>query len=120
MPATGHGSRRTYQKGIRAENMAAFFLRLKRYRIIKRRYKTPVGEIDLVAQKGDRLVFVEVKSRKSLNDAAEAITSKNRYRITNAAGYFISRHPEFNLCDMRFDAILVSGRALPIHIKNAW
>ncbi len=56
---------RAYRSGLFAESVAALLLRLKGHRIVARRYKTPVGEIDLVALKGKRLAFVEVKRRKS-------------------------------------------------------
>ena len=64
---------RAYRSGIFAESLVALLLRLKGNRIVARRYKTPVGEIDLVALKGKRLAFVEVKRRKSFEDAAEAL-----------------------------------------------
>jgi putative endonuclease len=60
---------RAYRHGLLAETIAALLLRLKGHRIIARRYKTPVGEIDLVALKGKRLAFVEVKQRKTLDEA---------------------------------------------------
>jgi Uncharacterised protein family UPF0102 len=55
---------RAYRRGLFAESIAALLLRLKGHRIIARRYKTPVGEIDLVALKGKRLAFVKVKQRE--------------------------------------------------------
>ena len=60
---------RAYRHGLFAETVAALLLQLKGHRIVAQRYKTPVGEIDLVALKGKRLAFVEVKRRKSLDDA---------------------------------------------------
>jgi len=56
---------RAYRRGLFAETVAALLLRLKGHRILARRYRTPVGEIDLVALKGKRLAFVEVKRRRS-------------------------------------------------------
>ena len=61
---------RAYRHGLFAETVAALLLRLKGHRIVARRYKTPVGEIDLVALKGKRLAFIEVKRRKSLDEPA--------------------------------------------------
>ena len=69
-------------------------LRLKGYRIVARRYKTPVGEIDLVALKGKRLAFVEVKRRKSLEDAAWTLPTRQRRRIVRAAQYWLAAHPD--------------------------
>ena len=61
---------RAYRSGVFAETLAALLLRLKGHRVVARRYKTPVGEIDLVALKGKRLAFIEVKRRKTAEDAA--------------------------------------------------
>lgn len=61
---------RAYRRGLFAETVTALLLRLKGHRILARRYKTPVGEIDLVALKGRRLAFIEVKRRKTKDDAA--------------------------------------------------
>ena len=69
-----------------AESIAALLLRLKGHRIIARRYTTPVGEIDLVALKGKLLAFVEVKQRRSFDDAGWSLPSRARRRIVRAIG----------------------------------
>ena len=61
---------KAYRSGVLAEAIVATLLRLKGHRIVAQRYKTPVGEIDLVALKGKRLAFIEVKRRKTREDAA--------------------------------------------------
>jgi Holliday junction resolvase-like predicted endonuclease len=66
---------RAYRHGLFAETIAALLLRTKGHRILARRYKTPVGEIDLVALKGRRLAFVEVKQRRTIDDAGPARAS---------------------------------------------
>lgn len=73
------------QFGLSAESRATACLLLKGYRILARRFKTPVGEIDIVARRRGTLVFVEVKARKSLDDAAEALTARQQARIIDAA-----------------------------------
>jgi putative endonuclease len=114
----------SYQQGHTAEALAAMFLRLKGYRIVNRRYKTPMGEIDIVALKKKTIVMVEVKTRQAITDALEAITPKNRYRVTQAAKFFMAAHPALGHCDVRFDVVVV-GRVLGMplylqHLDNAW
>lgn len=115
---------KSYEHGHNAERLAAAYLMLKGYRILKMRYKTPVGEIDIVARKKNVLVFVEVKSRRVLGDALESVTEKNRTRVTRAAQHFLSAHPGYCDLDVRFDAVVVgSALGLPFflrHLDNAW
>jgi putative endonuclease len=76
---------RAYREGVMAETLAGILFRLKGYRIIAKRYRSPVGEIDLVATNGERLAFVE--GRKTQADAAFAVTAKQKRRIVRAAQY---------------------------------
>jgi len=92
----------------------------KGYRIAARRWRSPVGEIDIVARRGRLLIFVEVKARDRLDDAAEAVTDRQRRRIAAAAEVWLASHPDDAQCDMRFDAILVSPRRWPRHIPAAF
>ena len=105
--------------GRRGETLAAWFLRLKGYRIIASRFKTPVGEIDLVARHFGTLVFVEVKARRS-GSVAEAWGAVNDRRITRAADYFLARHPRYANTDMRYDVIFLAPMAWPRHVVNAF
>ena len=81
---------RAYRRGLFAETIAALLLRLKGHRIVAQRYKTPVGEIDLVALKGRRLAFIEVKRRKTRDDAAWTIPTRQKRRIVRAAQYWLA------------------------------
>ena len=87
---------KAYRRGVLTETFAALLLRLKGDRIVARRYKTPVGESGLVALKGRRLAFVEVKRRRTAEDAAWTLPAKQRRRIVRAAQYWRSAHPAFN------------------------
>lgn len=107
------------KKGRLAETLAAFYLKLKFYRIIARRFKTPLGEIDLIARKGDALVIIEVKARPDLKTAAESITGQQWKRITQALQWRLLQRPEEARLSIRFDAILISGWRIH-HIKDAW
>jgi len=111
---------KAYRRGVFAETVAALMLRLKGHRIVARRYKTPVGEIDLVALKGKRLAFVEVKRRQTREDAAWTLPAKQRRRIVRAAQYWLSAHPDFAGDDMAFDVVLAAPWAWPRYIANAF
>ncbi len=112
--------RRAFRAGLRAEKLAAWFLRFKCYHIVAERLKTPVGEIDLIVRRGRTLAFVEVKERADAIQALEAITPLQRRRICRAASWFISRHPELDTYNMRFDAFVLARGGWPNHIMNAW
>ncbi len=118
-PESAH-RRRAERRGRRAETLAAWLLRLKGYRILARRTRTPVGEIDLIARRGRLVAFVEVKQRPSFAEAAEAVTPTARRRIARAASFWLSAHPAAAALDLRFDVIIcVSGR-LPRHLTGAF
>ena len=108
------------RRGRRAEFVAVWMLRLKGYRILARRYRTPAGEIDLVAARAGQLVFVEVKARADKADAAWSISRRQQQRIARAAEHFLSSREGFQNHDMRFDAILVTPGRWPAHLKDAW
>ena len=103
-------------RGRRAETVAAWFLRLKFYRILARRYRTPVGEIDLIARRGRTIVFIEVKQRPSDVAAIEAVTFKTRRRIARAAELWVAAHPAAATLDQRFDVVIAVPRRLPRHL----
>jgi putative endonuclease len=111
---------RAYRRGLFAETVAALLLRLKGHRVVAQRYKTPVGEIDLVALKGKRLAFIEVKRRKTKEDAAWTLPAKQRRRIVRAAQYWLAGHPDFAGHDIAFDVILAAPFAWPRYITNAF
>jgi putative endonuclease len=106
--------------GRRAETAAALWLQLKGYRILERRVRTPVGEIDLVAARGKMLVFVEVKSRATLAAAQEAVTPETRRRIAEAARLWVSRHRRMQDWRWRFDIVALAPGRLPKHLPGAW
>ncbi len=109
-----------FRTGLSAESRAAAFLIAKGYRILSRRFRTPVGEVDIVCGRRNTLVFVEVKARNSLDDAAEAVTGRNRQRVVAAAEYWLSQNPDDVNRDIRFDAVLVAPGKMPRHIAGAF
>src|SRR5215813_10893689 len=109
-----------FRTGLSAETRAAAYLMAKGYRILAKRFRTPYGEIDLVARRRNLIAFVEVKARASLDDAAWAVTPRQQQRIINAAQAWLMAHPEHAEFEMRFDAMLIAPRSLPRHLLAAF
>ena len=110
--------KRAYLKGQWSEKIAAIYLRLKGYEVLEHRFKTPVGEIDLLARKGKTLVAIEVKSRNTLEKASMALTSFQQRRIERTLLYYLAHKP--SPFDLRFDVVLISPWKWPCHIQGAW
>lgn len=108
----------TYYKGIIGEFIAIFLLKIKGYKILSVRDKTKEWEIDIVAQKNEILVFVEVKLRKKENYLCDTITLDKKMRIKKAANSYIEKINNENL-NVRFDVILISWHSIK-HIENAF
>lgn len=109
---------RSYRFGLVSEALAATYLRCKGYRILARRYKTRLGELDLVARKGRIIAFVEVKARNK--PLSEVLQKRQQQRISRAATLFIAKRRQFATFSVRFDVMLIVPWRLPKHIKNAW
>ncbi len=123
-PRPGHAPapkrRAALQFGLSTESRAAVLLLAKGYRIIARRFKTPVGEIDIIARRRGTLVFVEVKARESFDAAAEALTARQQARIIDATQYWLAANPDAVESPIRFDAILVVPGKIPRHLPGAF
>ncbi|MGJ4908753.1 MULTISPECIES: YraN family protein [unclassified Bradyrhizobium] len=109
-----------FRTGLSAEARAAALLIAKGYRILAKRFRTPHGEIDIIARKRGLVAFVEVKARASLDDAAYAVTPRQQQRIINATQAWLMAHPDHAELELRFDAILVAPRSLPRHLVAAF
>ena len=109
-----------FRAGLSAESRAAAYLMAKGYRILAKRFRTPHGEIDIVAKRRSLLAFVEVKARASLDEAAFAVTPRQQARIIDAAQAWLVAHPEHAEFELRFDAILIAPRHLPRHVLAAF
>ena len=111
--------KRHYQNGLKAERWAGWLMRLKGYRILARRYKAKGGEIDLICQRADCLVFLEVKYRASLDEALYAITPRNQARIITAAQGWLSKHPDETIDTYRFDVMVFApGKRYKPHYRH--
>jgi len=109
-----------FRFGLSAESRAAALLIAKGYRILARRFRTPLGEIDIVARRRGVLVFIEVKARDNFDTAAEAIGKRQQSRIIGAAQLWLAGHPEDAMRDMRFDVVLVVPGRVPRHLPAAF
>lgn len=109
-----------FRVGISAESRAAAFLIAKGFRILARRWKSPLGEIDIVARRRRLLVFAEVKARATIDEAAESVNERQRRRIAAAAEVWLAANPDKSILDIRFDAILVAPGKIPRHIPAAF
>ena len=108
-----------YRLGHAAEWRAVWRLRLAGYTVLARRYKTKLGEIDIVARRGDVLAFVEVKARRDFAAAADALGSRQFGRVARAAALYVAHHPRYAAHTLRFDAVLVGG-LWPRHLPDVW
>lgn len=112
--------RKVWARGRRAERWAAFYLRLKLYRIVARNLRMPSGEIDIVAKRGALLVFVEVKYRPDMGLARAAVTPRQWQRIEAAATQFVAKRPVLHRCRWRFDVVAMAPYHWPRHVRNVW
>lgn len=120
MAADGGRRLSHYRRGHRGEWLAALALMLKGYRILARRYRTKLGEIDLIARRGDLVLIVEVKVRPTLVAAMEAISRLNERRIEAAADLWLARQPDHARLALRFDMVAVLPWRWPVHVENVF
>src|SRR5690606_34390804 len=98
---------------------AALLMRLRGYRVLARRTRSPLGEIDLVAVRGRRIAFVEVKRRRTPEAAEAALSPAQRERIRRAAMLWLGRNERYRTHEIGFDLILVVPRKWPRYLRNA-
>lgn len=115
---------KTYSKGLITEFIASLYLKIKGYKILKKRFSlgkgTNRGEIDLIAKKGKTIVFIEVKQRTTIDEAKYSIFQTQMERIIKSAEAFLKYNSRYRNFNQRFDAICFSKKLKFIHIKNAW
>ena len=112
--------RRALKRGARGEFLASLALMAKGFRIVARRYRTRLGEIDLIARRGDLVVIVEVKARATLEQAMEAVAMQSQRRIAAAAELWLARQPDHARLSLRFDMVAVLPRRWPVHVPGAF
>ncbi|MDX7952396.1 YraN family protein [Lichenihabitans sp. Uapishka_5] len=111
--------RRTFLAGHRAERIALIWLALQGYRVLARRYAVRGGEIDLVLRRGGCVIFVEVKARPTLVEAATAVTPAQGRRIARAAAVWLARNPWASTLTLRGDILAIAPWRWPRHCKGA-
>lgn len=112
--------RRAQRFGRLAEGFCAWHLRLKGYRVLARGFRTPFGEIDIIAQRGGTVAMIEVKARRDFDAAVQALGRRQRDRIVRAARMFLQTRPGLAESNLRFDIMLVEPWRLPRHLADAW
>ncbi len=119
MTRTRLARRRAYRYGRRAETLCVWWLRLRGYQVLARRFDAGVGEVDIIARRGGTLAMIEVKARER-GDAEDTLTARQRARIERAAEAFRGRRPQHAGLDVRFDLMVVQPWRLPRHHADAW
>lgn len=111
---------RAERRGRSSESLAALALILKGYRILGRRVRTPLGEIDLIARRKDIVAFIEVKARRNTETGLYAVTAKSQRRIEHAADYWMAHRPDLAALGWRYDIVTVSPGRWPVHFRDSW
>ena len=106
------------RRGRVGELVAMVWLSAKGWRILARRWRKADGEVDLIARRGALVIFVEVKLRPSLDEAAHALTPWQWQRTARAARSWQMRHAPS--CSWRYDAVLLAPWRWPVHLEGAW
>ena len=122
MGASGAQSRRrkAWRRGHVSEYLAALYLACKGYRILAIRHRTPLGEIDIVARKGDLAVFVEVKARRGAQAAIDAVSFAAQRRIRAASDLWLAQQPDFARLSQRYDIVAILPGRWPRHFRDAF
>lgn len=106
---------RAFSRGSRAEAIAALYLILKGYRIVERRYRTKLGEIDIIARRFSQVLIVEVKARGDIESAMQAVSLNSQRRIEAAADLWLARQKDWSNLSLRFDVIIMRPWRWPKH-----
>ncbi len=112
--------RRALDRGRLAEFLCRWHLRLRGWRIVAADWRCPSGEIDILARRGGVLAIIEVKTRRDLASAADAVVPRQRRRIARAASAFLLMRPDLADLALRFNVMLVAPHRMPRHLPDAW
>lgn len=111
---------RARREGRTAEVIAVLWLMARGWRIVGFRVPSPLGEIDLLARRGGVLAVIEVKRRRTLDEALEAVSAHQRQRLRAAARGLAARRADLSDLSVRLDLMALGPRGLPRHIADAW
>ena len=110
--------KQTYNFGIFAEKIAMSFLRLKGYEILEWRFKTKLGEVDIIAKKSDIIIAIEVKARSKKVTIEELVSFRQMKRVRSAMELFIAQNSKYHNSAVRFDFIEVGKWGMLRHHQN--
>jgi putative endonuclease len=107
----------TREQGEQTENLACQFLESKGFNLIEKNFYCRLGEIDLIMQHNDSLVFVEVRYRRNNNfgSGAESVTTSKQSKLIKTASLYLQQHAKLNHHPARFDVVSITG---PIETNN--
>jgi putative endonuclease len=111
---------RAQRRGVLAEWLCRWHLRVRGWRIVASDWRCPSGEIDILARRGGVLAIIEVKSRRDIASAAASVLPRQRRRIARAASAFLLMRPDLAELAPRFDVMLVAPLRPPRHLPDAW
>lgn len=112
--------RKSLRRGHVSEYLAALSLMLRGYRILAMRYRVKAGEIDIVARKGDLVSFIEVKARRSSEEAVFAVNGLTQTRIRNASLHWLKTRPDAGQLSYSYDIVAVRPWRWPEHFRDAF
>lgn len=112
--------KRAERRGRWSEWGAAMFLMARGYRILAMRYRVRAGEVDIIARRGEVIAFVEVKARRDLMVAIDAVTFTSQNRIRAAGDHWLARQPDAARLSLRYDIVAIVPWAWPRHIEDAF
>lgn len=118
--AQTHKRKRAERRGHLSEWIAALYLTFKGYRILAMRHKTKLGEVDIIAKKGDLIAMVEVKARRSVEEAFDSVTASAKKRIEAAGDLWLAKQKNAHLLSVRYDIIAIRPWKWPDHYENAF
>ena len=109
---------KNYSAGLFAEEKVTSYLKKLDWNILNQRYRCPFGEIDLIAQRADYILFVEVKKRKTLRKALFALTNRQKQRLINSANCYLETYNMNNINNVQFDYIILDSQNRIEHLEN--
>lgn len=118
--AAPEARKRAERRGRWSEWTAALYLMLKGYRILAMRYRVRAGEVDIIARRGELVAFVEVKARRDLMAAVDAVTFASQDRIRAAGDHWLARQPDVARLSLRYDIVAITPWKLPRHYEGAF
>lgn len=109
---------KNYSAGLFAEEKVTSYLKKLDWNILNQRYRCPFGEIDLIAQRADYILFVKVKKRKTLRKALFALTNRQKQRLINSANCYLKTYNMNNINNVQFDYIILDSQNRIEHLEN--